>query len=506
MRAFDLLFEKGLRIGQRELEQGAAIGDLFTFGFEAELGYRYDDRGDAKYYGLEELEDISDLTHALELHPNDVNRLEKKYREWRDQTAGEIAQSKLDDDEIDEDEYDQEYEEIWNGLTENQWIEQEGIEEIIAELNPQGIDWEIEDTELIINRDDDNNDMPTDKQIEEVLNNFVSKTGYPATPHSRRYEEYSITYDSSVETRDDGDLKIEVVSPVFESLEEFEDNMLDVFRWIDNVGYTNDSTGFHINIGFQNKNTEIDLLKLQLLVGDEYIAKMFGRRFNEYSNTVEHYITQKVQMLRDDEFAKLMDPRTRGQQLEEWLDALEKQRSINAKKLATHGFLEFRITGGENYETKSRKIMETVQRYLYVLKIAADPDAGRREYLSKLGRLMSKAVSQKPVQKRSEAIRLYNMFNGKVSQHDIEFYLKNKETASRGLPMFIMDILVHDFSAEDILTNKKVRTWLQKEMKAQNWTPRAIGEVLWDFRRKEAMQHRDDLEKLGFISDNQTTS
>jgi hypothetical protein len=201
-----------------------------------------------------------------------------------------------------------------------------------------------------------------------------------------------------------------------------------------------------------------------------------------------------------------MDPKTRREQVEEWLSKNDKYRSVNASKFTSSGYLEFRITGGDNYHMYPNKIMETVQRYLYVLKIAADPEAARREYLNKLGKLMHKAIAQKPVKQRQESFQLKKIFP-EVRQSQIDFYNKHRDDAPRALPYFIVEILENGHTADEILNDKIKQNWLRREMKKYGWTKQKLAEVIAEYWPEAIRYYGDDLRQLGLvISNNQTTS
>ena len=68
-----------------------------------------------------------------------------------------------------------------------------------------------------------------------------------------------------------------------------------------------------------------------------------------------------------------------------------KYSSVNISKLEKHGYLEFRIAGGENYHLKPRLVEEAILRYITALDIASDPNLYREEYLKKLTSLFQRA-------------------------------------------------------------------------------------------------------------------
>ncbi len=180
---------------------------------------------------------------------------------------------------------------------------------------------------------------------------------------------------------------LEIVSPLFQEYNQFINEVERIFALIRKYGYTDESTGFHISISFKDQNQKIDLVKLILLVGEKYVAKLFGRETNDYCAQLKPMIIKHISNMED--FGSMS--------LENYTDMLvnslqkHKDYSINISQLKNNGRIEFRMLGGAEYNEKIEYVKESIKRFFYILQIATDPDFERKTYLKKLGNLVSTA-------------------------------------------------------------------------------------------------------------------
>lgn len=184
------------------------------------------------------------------------------------------------------------------------------------------------------------------------------------------------------------DIGAELVTPAFESVDFALEQLKMLLNVIEKIGYTNDSTALHVNISFTEKK-DINPLKLVLLLGESYVAKIFGREVNKYAQQ------QLVAVL--DKLAKDKKAFERIQQAKETndfktmeliFDAIvtnHKYRSVHFKR----DYLEFRIIGGKDYHKKYEDIKSSIARFLYAMTAASDKEMGKRSYLKKLAKLIS---------------------------------------------------------------------------------------------------------------------
>ena len=196
--------------------------------------------------------------------------------------------------------------------------------------------------------------------------------------------------DTSVWTIEpDGSIKpqgAEIVSPVFRNLDEALLELEGIFSITDQTIYTNSSTGLHVNIGTFDFN-EIDVLKLLLFLGEKHVMNVFGRDKNQYTQPLikellDHVINNPRFEMGSPTFEKKIKA------LNDFLLSRTKNFSFNVEKLIKHGYLEFRIIGGD-YTDRLDDVKNTINRYIHVVNIASDPTAYKNQYAKKLQKLLS---------------------------------------------------------------------------------------------------------------------
>ena len=81
------------------------------------------------------------------------------------------------------------------------------------------------------------------------------------------------------------------------------------------------------------------------------------------------------------------------------LERNKKDRTINSSKLNSLGFLEFRSIGGENYHKRISEIKYSIKRIMYTLYLASNENIRKKEYYSKLGKIVIELKSAKKNEK-----------------------------------------------------------------------------------------------------------
>ena len=128
--------------------------------------------------------------------------------------------------------------------------------------------------------------------LEYVADELKSETGidantsdsYHSASRSRAQEkgQWIIEPDSSIETDESEDAGLEFISPALEINEALK-QMQQVLEFIREHGYTNTSTGLHINISVPDYNVDkLDYVKLAIFLGDKYVLEQFDRLSNHY--------------------------------------------------------------------------------------------------------------------------------------------------------------------------------------------------------------------------------
>jgi gamma-glutamylcyclotransferase (GGCT)/AIG2-like uncharacterized protein YtfP len=134
--------------------------------------------------------------------------------------------------------------------------------------------------------------------------------------------------------------------------------------------YTNSSTGLHVNVSVPDS---LDVLKLAVFLGDQYVLASFGRENSRYAQSVLKQLQQAN--IKPGDFSK-----TKKQ-----MDKLVK--SISDDHFASINwngkYVSFRQAGGD-YLNNLQMIENTVGRFIRAMVIASDPGAYQQEYIKKL--------------------------------------------------------------------------------------------------------------------------
>jgi hypothetical protein len=268
--------------------------------------------------------------------------------------------------------------------------------------------------------------------VDQVADEFSSYMGKPVNAsrsyHGGRREAgtYVVEPDGSLEGDNPGDEGLEFVSPPM-PIDEMISDLNKVKAWAGEFGcYTNDSTGLHINISVPNYSLEkLDYVKLALLMGDEYVLDLFGRSSNTYAKSAMGKIKTALKQ-KPEAAAQIMDLMKQG------LDGVatkaihngttDKYTSINTK----NGYIEFRSPGGDWLDENFDKIENTLMRFTVALSAAINPEAYRKEYLTKLYKVLSPDMSKNDV----DIIQLFSNYSaGELDKAALIRQVRQKQLA-----------------------------------------------------------------------------
>jgi len=238
-------------------------------------------------------------------------------------------------------------------------------------------------------------DSGGEMSIDDIADEFSRMIGKPINA-SKRYHgarreagHYVVEPDGSLEPDDSIDAGLEFVSPPM-PIDEMLSDFNKVVAWANSRGcYTNDSTGLHINVSVPDFSREkLDYVKLAILLGDEYVLKEFGREGNTYTKSALKQVKDNIRA-KPEEAKGLLDKMKSG--LSDIASkivhsgATSKYTSINTKD----GYIEFRSPGGDWLDADIPKIENTLLRFVVALDAACDPQKYRKEYLTKLYKLLA---------------------------------------------------------------------------------------------------------------------
>ena len=241
--------------------------------------------------------------------------------------------------------------------------------------------------------------------VEQVADDFSAaigrKVNWSRSYHGGKREPnaYVVEPDSSLDPDDPNDSGLEFVSPPL-PIEELLSDLNTVKAWADRRGcYTNDSTGLHINVsvpGWSGDYSQLDYVKLAVLLGDEYVLDVFGRAGNTYAKSAIGKIRTKIKQNPDKAEELLTMMKSGMNQLASKAihsGSTEKYTSINTKT----GYIEFRSPGGDWLDANFDQIENTLRRFTVALSAAVDPEAYRKEYLKKLYKLLDVGSEKDPL-------------------------------------------------------------------------------------------------------------
>ena len=250
-------------------------------------------------------------------------------------------------------------------------------------------------------------------------NNMVIFRGYHQD--TKKLDRWYIEPDGSLRPKVN-DYSAEVVSPPLPAA----DAMAALKTWYSKAQqlklYTNNSTGLHINVSIPET---LDVLKLAVFAGDQYVLKQFGREDNSYARSVIKSLKGQGSL----PTASSAEFKDAEKEMKEMV------KRISGDHFATVNFngkyVSFRHAGGD-YLSKGQDIANTVGRFVRAMIVAADPAAHRDEYVKKLVKLMKTPA---------------NTDGDKLPLSDI------RQIASNGIPTVNLDVVVIPQSYDDPAQN-----------------------------------------------------
>ena len=253
---------------------------------------------------------------------------------------------------------------------------------------------------------DDYDDNPAEyKQATAILSPALeSMTGRQVHVFNRYHEQkknttdWYIEPDGSLEANNPNDVSCEIVSPPLLALEAM-DSLNKFYGLASKLHlYTNNTTGLHINVSIPK---DLDVLKLAVFLGDQYVLKYFNRDNNHYAASVlkslekvaDQGLTTTVKNKQKDVFGKPVQISTLDTKL---LNKLAGSvSSAHTASISYNGkYISFRHAGGD-YLNDLQGIKNAVGRFVRAMIIASDPSAYVNEYKTKLVKLTQQETAGK---------------------------------------------------------------------------------------------------------------
>lgn len=219
---------------------------------------------------------------------------------------------------------------------------------------------------------------------------------------TKKLDRWYIEPDGSLSPNDQEDACVEIVGPP-EAPNRALDSLKKFFGMAQQMKfYTNKTTGLHINVSIPQ---DVDVLKLAVFTGDQYVLDQYKRLENSYSRSVTRDIGQQD---KQQQLARGLKQTSTGTgknvfgnkkiSSELKLELIQRiakdiSRSHTASISSENSkYISFRHTGGD-YLADYQGIVDVVGRFVRAMVIAADPTAYRNEYLAAVAKLVAPAVA-----------------------------------------------------------------------------------------------------------------
>ena len=250
------------------------------------------------------------------------------------------------------------------------------------------------------------------RQFSAFSDDYVESGDYGNTSGST--VQYAVESDSSIDGYGTG---AEIISPVFSTPRRMLAEMKKFFEFLQSEGaLTNNSTGLHITMSYNPQDGETvnhkpgtseviaNRVKMAVLLGDQYLLNEFLRGSNTYTKSQYKELQNAISELKQ-------ESGTEGiKKAEAFLEKAisdDKFRAIHFKRQkdsnTNTNLIEFRISGGEDYEQDFDKVFKATVRYATTM-IAGHTDQYEGDYAKALSKLLRKAndVSQGDVEEVDE--------------------------------------------------------------------------------------------------------
>jgi hypothetical protein len=217
---------------------------------------------------------------------------------------------------------------------------------------------------------------------------------------TKKLDRWYIEPDGSLSPNEHEDACVEIVGPP-EAPNRALDSLKKFFGMAQQMKfYTNKSTGLHINVSIPQ---DVDVLKLAVFTGDQYVLEQYKRLENNYSRSVtrdigkqSNFVLAKGLKQTSARKGKVFSQMKISSELKlQFIQKIAKDISnshVASISSENSKYISFRHTGGD-YLTDYQGIVDVVGRFVRAMVIAADPTAYRNEYLAAVAKLVAPAVS-----------------------------------------------------------------------------------------------------------------
>jgi gamma-glutamylcyclotransferase (GGCT)/AIG2-like uncharacterized protein YtfP len=198
----------------------------------------------------------------------------------------------------------------------------------------------------------------------------------------KKLDRWYIEPDSSLESKEN-DVALEIVSPPIpaETAIETLKNFYKMARELKLYTGKKYNTGLHINMSIPK---DLDVLKLALFLGDQYVLKSFGREDNYYAASVLGELEGQIS---PNDAYKVNKKKTeiKFKKLKEIVTDVVEDHYVSIN--VPGNYVSFRHVGG-NYLKNYKSILDVIGRFMQAMIIASDENLYRNEYIKKLTKLV----------------------------------------------------------------------------------------------------------------------
>lgn len=346
-------------------------------------------------------EAVKKLKRMIEIYQDQIARLDSESPDYNQQEAiAEYIEQETDseareqfqqwaervvDDEYLDEIHDETLEEVENSYTIDDWIEDQ-----TGSLSDF-----LRDYDVFVYRGDDADESTIDQIGDMIYDGWIKLNSefddYVSGPADETGDDPAIWH---IETDPSlhGGRGAEIISPVYDSPREMLIEMFSLFKWLQSEGAeSNLSTGLHVTMSMPGTQPEVNAVKMAVMLDDLYLLEKFERLGNTYTKSQLEELKRRAQEVATGSEKSI-------EELEKMLEhgiSREKMYSINFKGTRNdegNQLMEFRIAGNADYMGEVNKVQDAVVRYATTMQLGYDQDAYRREYATKLVRMLNKSL------------------------------------------------------------------------------------------------------------------
>ena len=211
------------------------------------------------------------------------------------------------------------------------------------------------------------------------------------------FQYYYIENDASVKGKYH-ELPCEITSMVFNDFETFQKHLYSIFDWMraQSYLYTNNTTGLHINIGFDESP---DFVKLITLFDEKHISNKFGRLYNNTCSLVSSKIKEIKNKYNKNSLLNYLRVGDANLLSEIFIDDIyysddkpDKYYTVNlVPYLEMNDYIEFRVIGNADYHLRQNDIEASINHFKTIITDSTSVN-NHKKYLKRLYKMIEERI------------------------------------------------------------------------------------------------------------------